>query len=71
MAMEVITTPDKAKRDQMFNELRNSDDANERQVVKFSGVEMVAPPAVDNTTDPPTERKAQYRSTWSVAYPTS
>jgi hypothetical protein len=43
----------------------------ESQAVKFSGVEMIAPAAVDNTTTPPTERPAQYASTWSVAYPAS
>jgi len=35
---EVIETADKAQRDRMFQEFRNSTEANERQVVKFSSV---------------------------------
>jgi len=38
MATEVFTTTDKAQRDKMFFELRNSDDVLERKAVKFSGV---------------------------------
>jgi hypothetical protein len=33
---EVISTPDKAKRDEMYREYRESTDPLERQVVKFS-----------------------------------
>jgi hypothetical protein len=61
MAFETITTNDKSKRDQMFQELRNSDQPNERQVVKFSGVESTM-------TDDGEVMTAI--STWSVAYPT-
>ncbi|VVB51643.1 Uncharacterised protein [uncultured archaeon] len=69
MAMEVITTPDRDKRDQMFQELRNSDQANEREVVKFSGVEQLTPMSRDAKTG--RIIRATYRSTYSVAYPTS
>ena len=62
---EVFTMTDKAKRDEMFMFYRNFGDENERQVVKFSGVEEV--PNVDVLT--PTGVRKQYRSTWSVAYP--
>jgi hypothetical protein len=88
MAYEVMTTPDKHKRDEIFQELKHSTitvkklvkgemrevvvpHPTESQAVRFSSVEMVTPPAIDNTTTPPTVRKAEYRSTWSVAYPTS
>lgn len=39
--MEVITTTDKAQRDQLFEDLRRNGNKLERQVVKFSGVETV------------------------------
>ena len=45
---EVYTMTDKAKRDRMFEEFRNSTEPNERQVVKFSGVRPVM---VTNTAD--------------------
>ena len=38
---EVYTTTDKAKRDELFQALRKSDDPFERQVVKFSGVKPI------------------------------
>lgn len=41
MSMQVYTYPDKEQRDKFFQELRASEDPNERQVVKFSGVEPV------------------------------
>ena len=63
---DVFVMTDKAKRDDMYRQLRTSTDPYERQVVKFSGVEEV--PAVDVLT--PTGVRKQYRSTWSVAYPT-
>lgn len=82
MAMEVVTTHDKAKRDQMFQELRNSDQANERQVVKFSGNEPVlrdGKPTYDGALrqdgtikEHSRGRSRQlFRSTCSVAYPTN
>lgn len=83
MATEVITFPSKEQRDKVFAEMRSlrlrlNDKENpltkqerlEAQAVKFSSNEMVEPPSVDNTTEPPTESKAKYRSTWSIAYPT-
>ena len=38
---EVITTTDKARRDEMFQDLRKNGNELERQVVKFSGNEPV------------------------------
>lgn len=52
---EVITTANKAQRDKLFAELRESTDPLERQVVKFSGNRM--------------REDGKYESTWSVAYP--
>ena len=82
MSMQVYTMTDKAKRDQMFDELRRSDDPLERQVVKFSGVQPVmedGKPKVDwkpnyagRTTLKPHRNYrfyGVYESTWSVAYP--
>jgi hypothetical protein len=76
---EVITTTDKAKRDQMFQDLRRNGDKLERQVVKFSSNE----PFVDENGDTgkivyysdtrgaSTQMRPFCRSTWSIAYPTS
>ena len=58
---EVFTTDDKQKRDEMFQQLRNSDQPNERQVVKFSSARDVPPTKAGEVLT--------YRSTWSVAYP--
>lgn len=44
MAYEVITTTDKAKRDEMFQDLKRNGNHMERQVVKFSGSEPVLDP---------------------------
>jgi hypothetical protein len=60
---EIITTTDKAKRDQMFEDLRKNGDNLEKQVVKFSSNEMhVGIPNGKRT-------KSWYVSTWSIAYP--
>lgn len=67
MATEVVTTVDKSQRDQMFQQLRKSDHANERKVVKFSGVEQLTPISRDVKTGEII--RPTYRSTWSVAYP--
>ena len=61
MAFEVITMDDKAQRDRLFQQYRASDDAGERQVVKFSGVREVPPTKAGEVLT--------YRSTWSIAYP--
>lgn len=62
MAYEVITTTDKAKRDEMFQDLKRNGNHMERQVVKFSGVQ-----------EEPIELFGKlwkaYKSSWSVAYP--
>ena len=63
---EVITTTDKVKRDQMFEDLRRNSDECERQVVKFSGSE---PYDVVETNVNGTGVVQRYRSTWSIAYP--
>jgi len=84
MAMEVITTTDKAARDRMFREFRNSDDLMERQVVKFSS----ARPVISDSGEPQTyyvgytatgkggklnfgkpQVRPVYETTYSVAYP--
>lgn len=63
MAMEELTMTDKAKRDDLFNQLKNSDQPNERQVVKFSG---------SRTTGRCDEHgRMRYESTYSVAYPSA
>lgn len=36
MATETIQTPSKEARDKLFDELRQSDDPNERQAVRYS-----------------------------------
>ena len=58
MSMEVFTTTDKDRRDQMFEDLRKNGDALERQVVKFS------------SNEPHPLKSGQFISNWSVAYPT-
>ena len=63
MAFEVITTDDKEQRDRLFDEYRKSDDSLERQVVKFSSVREVPPTQAGEVLT--------YRSTWSIAHPTS
>lgn len=66
MAYEVITTTDKAKRDEMFQDLKRNGNHMERQVVKFSGVESYE--GIDATEDG-IGWFEKFRSTWSVAYP--
>lgn len=77
---EVITTHDKDRRDRLFDDLRQNGNALERQVVKFSGVEL-APGEdglpkcravfyrVSGSKYPKAQMRWVYRSTWSVAYP--
>jgi hypothetical protein len=52
---EIIATTDKAKRDEIFQQLRHSDLPNERQVVKFSSAQQ--------------EEDGSWVSLWMVAYP--
>lgn len=69
---ETITTADKAKRDAMYEELRASDNQQERQVVKFSDCELTGETELvfyENGAEGYT--RPVYRSTWSVAYPKS
>lgn len=54
-SFEVITTNDKAKRDEMFQDLKRNGNALERQVVKFSGSQQT--------------EEGNWVSTWSLAYP--
>ena len=61
---EVITMQDKAARDKMYADLRANGDELERQVVRFSGSELVIPDADDHAI-------RRYRQTWSIAYPRS
>lgn len=66
MATEEFTMTDKAKRDAMFQELRNSTHANERQAVKFSSNEPVL--GADGKQVIFNGRPV-WQSNWSVAYP--
>ncbi len=80
MSFEIITTTDKTKRDQMFQDLRQNGNELERQVVKFSGNESVVSKEgfqeakivglCRGNPHKPIWRFI-YRSTWSLAYPTS
>lgn len=56
---EVITTTDKAKRDEMFEDFRTNGNELEKQAVKFS------------SSEPHPSKEGQYISTYSVAYPRS
>lgn len=58
---EVFTATDKAKRNQIYQDLKRNGNELERKVVKFSGSQL----------DPndPTDRK--WFSNWSLAYPRS
>lgn len=81
--MEVYTMTDKDQRDRTFEDLRKNGNELEKQVVRFSGNELVTE-AVFQTPEwalrsPKTgmQRKLKmvklpvYRSTWSLAYPKS
>lgn len=74
--MEVITTTDKVKRDEMFQDLRKNGDAFERQVVKFSGNEPVffegepESTAIQYSSYGRVQWRPKYVSNWSIAYPT-
>jgi hypothetical protein len=72
---EVITTTDKAKRDQMFEDLRRNGDHLEKQVVKFSSNEPVLDEygqqdrAFIQTGSMNGRIRLKFRSIWSIAYP--
>ena len=55
MAMETIQTPSKEARNTLFDELRRSDDSNERQVVKYS--------------EPVRQPDGRWATAYFVAYP--
>lgn len=66
--MEIIVTKDKDKRDEMFKSCRAAGNRLEKQVVKFSDVELDVNPAsgeisLDN------QGRARYHSVWGIAYP--
>jgi hypothetical protein len=72
---EVFTMSDKAQRDRMFEELRQSDDPLERQVVKFSGARPildadgepdfeVLPNYAGRMSDPEDPKPKHYRIRW-------
>ena len=86
MSFEVITTTDKDQRDRMFQDLRRNGNELERQVVKFSSVEPALDKDELQETNiigyhptgnlvrnfcPKPQGRPVWRSTWSVAYPTS
>lgn len=62
---EVYTMTDKAKRDEMFRDLRANGNENERQAVKFSGWE----PTMEGGGQKIVNGKSVFHQTWSVAYP--
>ncbi len=74
---ETITTTDKARRDEIFQQFRRSELANERQAVKFSGCQPILQadgrPEYRIVRYPGKHAKTQvrfmYESTFSVAYP--
>lgn len=81
----VLTMTDKAKRDDIYEELRASTDPYERQAVKFSGVQavmnesMTAQKVVTKRYQDTGKRgtvrlgreqeRLVFQSNWSVAYP--
>lgn len=72
---EVYTLTDRARRDELFRDYRINGTPNERQVVKFSGVEPVMEGGEQKVAEvrySPTgriQKRFVWRSTWSVAYP--
>jgi len=76
---DTITTDDKAKRDDIFRQLRTSSDPLERASVKYSGnrpVMSVLDPSEQQLTETEYSAKVKgvnirplYVSTWSVATP--
>lgn len=79
---EVITMTDKDKRDRLFEDLRQNGNAEERQVVKFSGVEPVLGTDgkqlhtekqywIPGAKHPKVQFRPVFQSNWSVAYPKS
>lgn len=78
MSMEVITTIDKDQRDRLFADLRQNGNEVEKQVVKFSGNEPILTESgkprghfVSYGVTGKNQWRSLFRSTWSVAYPTS
>lgn len=71
--MEVFQYTDKTVRDFAFKDLRKNGDELERQVVKFSGCEIVPDEYVQIWYEKGKKfyTRPVYRSTWSVAYPRS
>lgn len=61
--MQLYTMTDKAKRDELFEDLRKNGDKYERQAVKFSEVEPV--PGVFDS-----KGRQVWRSLWAIAHPT-
>ena len=57
---EIFTTPNKAQRDQMFEDFRKNGLPNERMAVKYSGVYETTPEGAEKRT---------FQSSFSVAYP--
>lgn len=68
MATEVYTSIDKAKRDELFRELRAHGTAAERQAVKFSGVQPILGEDGKQAVD--AKGRLVWQSNWSVAHPT-
>lgn len=78
MSMEIITSTDKSVRDRLFEDLQKNGNELERQCVRFSGNEPVLTDAgeprghfVSYGVTGKNQWRPLYRSTWSVAYPSS
>lgn len=67
-AFNVTATPDKAKRDQIYREMRAS---GEPHVVKFSITETLMVPDVPGEIQLDNKGRICYRSLYCVAYPDS
>jgi hypothetical protein len=76
--MEVVTTTDKAQRDQLFNDLRKNGNEQEKKVVRFSSsqvtgkshfVQYTATGKGGKINHGIKQFRPEFRSTWSVAYP--
>lgn len=75
---ETFITTDKAKRDQVFNDLRTDGNALEKQVVKFSGCRPILQDnghpefrivTYRNSAHAKRQVRFMFESTFSVAYP--
>lgn len=64
---EIYTMTDKARRDEMYRVFRASDDPQERQAVKFSGIKQVFEYELEG--DGKKVLSSKWVTTYSVGYP--